>query len=69
MNGIALLVMLLSTALTQAEGVIVKQYGKKHKIGGMFFNAIICAFAAVFFIVKETVIKRGIEGPAALVPY
>lgn len=69
MNGIALLVMLLSTALTQAEGVIVKRYGKKHKIGGMFFNAIICAFAAVFFIVKETVIKGGIEVPAALVPY
>lgn len=65
----ALLFMLLSTALTQTEGVIVKQYGKKHKIGGMFFNAIICAFAGVFFVIKEIVLAGGLDVPASLLPY
>lgn len=69
MSGLGLLMLFVSTALTQTESVIVKRYGKKHKIGGMFFNAIICVFAAVFFIVKELLVEGRLEIPMQLLPY
>ena len=65
----AILLMLLSTALSQAEGMVVKGYGKKHNIGGMFFNAIICVFAGVFFTVKEIVLEGSFVVPVSLWPY
>ncbi len=42
-----------SLLVHQAEGIVVKQYGKKYGKGGMFFNAIICLFALVYFFVAE----------------
>ena len=47
------LLLMFYALLEQAEGIIVKHYGKKHVSGGMFFNAIICLFALVFFVVTD----------------
>lgn len=69
MNIGIVFIMLASATLAQAEGITVKSYGQKHKLGGMFFNAVICAFAAIFFIVKEIVLKGVFEVPVALIPY
>ena len=34
--------------------MVVKRYGEKHGQGGMFFNAILCLFATVYFFVTNT---------------
>ena len=44
----------------QAETVLVKNYGKKYGNGGMFFNAIICLFAMIYFIITD---KGGLQFP------
>ncbi len=71
MSGIALAVMFLNIVLNQVEGVVVKEYGKRHKIGGMFFNAIICAFAGIFFVIKEGFFTNESQFyfPIAMLPY
>ena len=33
--------LMLDAVVGQGETMIVRKYGKKHKIGGMFFNAMI----------------------------
>lgn len=50
----------------QAEVMIVRAYGKRHGAGGTFFNAIICLFAMVFFILTD---KGGLCFPAELWGY
>lgn len=50
----------------QLEGMTVRLYGRKNKEGGMFFNAIICAFAAVFYLVTD---KNGLSFPKEIFPY
>ena len=47
----------------QGESMIVRRYGKKHGAGGMFFNAIICLFAMVFFFLTD---KGGLCFPKEL---
>lgn len=44
---------IVSLLMHQAEGIVVKEYGKRYGKGGMFFNAIICLFALVYFFVAE----------------
>ena len=51
---IGILLVLCSLAAHQSETIIVKQYGKKYGKGGMFFNAIICLFAIIYFFVTDT---------------
>lgn len=45
---------LVSSVLHQLETITVARYGRKHQKGGMFFNAIICLFAAIYFFVSDT---------------
>ncbi|MBQ8526109.1 MAG: EamA family transporter [Clostridia bacterium] len=47
------LLLVLDMIAQQGEGMTVRAYGKKHGIGGMFFNAVICLFAMVFFFVTD----------------
>lgn len=47
----------LSLFLHQGESIVVKHYGKKYGKGGMFFNAIICFCALIYFIVTELFTK------------
>jgi drug/metabolite transporter (DMT)-like permease len=44
----------------------VRLYGRKHQDGGMFFNAIICAFAALFLLITD---KNGLQFPKELFLY
>lgn len=50
----------------QAEVIIVKSYGDRKKNGGEFFNAIICIFSMLFFVVTD---KNGFYFPAPLFVY
>jgi len=50
MGGLLLAIDML---LQQGEGMAVKHYGDKHKVGGMFFNAVICLFSTLFFIITD----------------
>jgi len=44
---------LISTLLLQeGEAMLVRRYGKKYSTG-LFFNAILCLFATLFFILKD----------------
>ena len=50
----------------QLESILVKQYGKKHSAGGMVFNAVICLFATVYFILSDT---GGLQFPTEICLY
>ena len=50
----------------QFEAMLVKRYGKKHGAGGMFFNAIICMFAMVYFFVTD---KGGLQFSTGVIIY
>lgn len=60
------LLMALNIIANEAESMIVRQRGRKQAHGGFFFNAIICLFAAVFFIVTD---KNSFAFPKELLPY
>ena len=57
------LLILLNQAAHQVEGMLVRRYGKKHGAGGLFFNAIICLFAMLFFVLTD---KGGFYFPKEL---
>lgn len=57
---------LLGQVVHKGEGMIVRYYGKKYGDGGMFFNAVICLFSAIFFLVTD---KGGLYFPKELLPY
>lgn len=60
------LLILLNQAAHQVEGMLVRRYGKKHGSGGLFFNAIICLFAMIFFVLTD---KGGFYFPKELWGY
>lgn len=60
------LLLFLAALLHQVETVIVKKYGQKHQVGGMFFNAVICLFSMVFFVVTD---KDGLNFPKEIWAY
>jgi len=67
--GNAMIGMLLISAgliVHQFEAILVKQYGKKYGSGGMFFNAIICLFAMVYFFVTD---KGGLQFSSGIIIY
>ena len=57
------LLILINQAAHQVEGMLVRRYGKKHGAGGLFFNAIICLFAMIFFVLTD---KGGFYFPKEL---
>lgn len=57
------LLILLAILIHQGEGMIVKHYGNKYGSGGMFFNAVICLFSMLFFILTD---KNGFYFPPML---
>ena len=57
------LLILINQAAHQVEGMLVRRYGKKHGAGGLFFNAIICLFAMLFFVLTD---KGGFYFPKEL---
>ena len=57
------LLILLAILIHQGAGMIVKHYGNKYGSGGMFFNAVICLFSMLFFILTD---KNGLYFPPML---
>lgn len=57
---IGMILIFAGLACHQFEAILVKQHGKKHGSGGMFFNAIICLFAMIYFFVTD---KNGLSFP------
>jgi len=47
------LLIFLNQTAHQLESMLVRRYGKKHGAGGLFFNAIICLFAMIFFVLTD----------------
>ncbi len=47
------LLMMLDVLIAQGEGIVVRYYGRRYGSGGMVFNAIICLFATLFFILTD----------------
>ncbi len=62
----ALLLIVGSTAVHQIEGVAIKKYNSKHKVGGFLFTALISLFAMLFFFITD---KNGLSFPTAMLPY
>ena len=60
------LCMVLSMLVHQGETVLVKEHGKRHGSGGMLFNAVICLFSAVFFLLTD---RNGFHFPGKLLVY
>ena len=64
---IGLLYIFASTLVHQLEAIVVKNYGKKYGKGGMFFNAILSAFAVVYFVVSDLLLdKSGFQLPMSV---
>lgn len=67
MGGLLIPVLILIDLLAgQGETMVVRRYGRKYGDGGLFFNAIICLFASVFFFVTD---KGGLCFPKELWGY
>ena len=60
---IGLLLVVGTLLVNQFELIIVKNYGKKYGKGGMFFNAIICLFAMIYFFVTD---NGGLQFPKGI---
>lgn len=60
------LLIFLGVIANQLESMIVKRYGEKYGKGGMFFNAIMCFFATIYFFVTD---KGGLHFPKEIVLY
>lgn len=60
------LLILLNQTAHQVESMLVRRYGKKHGAGGLFFNAIICLFAMIFFVLTD---RDGFNFPGELFLY
>ncbi len=69
MGFIGIILLLVFTAIDQAEGIIVKGYGKRHNIGGLFFNALMSGAASLFFILKGIFYEGGLSFPKELLSY
>ena len=61
-----MLLIFAALATHQLEGILVKQYGKKHSAGGMVFNAVICLAATVYFFLSDT---DGLQFPKQILLY
>lgn len=66
--AIGLIYVFAGTFVHQLEAIIVKNYGKKYGKGGMFFNAFLCLFAVVYFVVSDLVMdKSGFQLPPQVI--
>ena len=53
MDFSGMLLIILSAVVHQCEGITVKEYSRRHGTGGIFFNAVICFFALLFFLLTD----------------
>lgn len=65
-NIVGILVVVGGFLAHQFEAMIVKNYGDKHGKGGMFFNAILCLAASIYFFITD---KGGFILPTGIFIY
>ena len=65
-SQMGILLVLVTSLINAGESMLLRRYGRKHGDGGMLFNAVICLFAAVFFILSD---KGGLCFPGGIVLY
>ena len=58
--------MMLDVVVAQGEAMVVRHYGKRHGAGGMIFNAIICLFSTLFFVLTD---KNGLYFSGEMIVY
>lgn len=63
---LGMLIVILGLMSHQAEAMLVKKYGDNHSKGGMFFNAILCLSATIYFFVTD---KGGLVFPSGIIIY
>ena len=61
-----MLLIFLGLFANQFETILIKSYGAKRGKGGMFFNAIVCLFAMIYFFLSD---KGGLQFPLGIVVY
>ena len=63
-NALLGMIIVLGGLVThQFEAIIVKEYGTRRGKGGMFFNAVLCLSATIYFFVSDTggfILPRGV---------
>ncbi len=65
--AIGILLCLAGVFIHQLEAIIVKNYGKKHGKGGMFFSAFLCLFAVLYYVVSDLIFdKSGFQCPLSV---
>jgi len=62
----AALILIICSLLQEGEGMVMRRYGKKHSVGGVFFNSVICLFSTLFFLLTD---KNGLVFPKELFIY
>lgn len=62
--GISMLLIFAGLLVHQFEAMIVKHYGKKYGAGGMVFNAVICLFSMLYFLITD---KGGLQYPTMII--
>lgn len=48
-----ILLLLINQLVYQGYGAVTRHYSRKHGSGGLFFNAIVCLFSMIFFIITD----------------
>lgn len=57
------LLILATTFASLAEGIFIKKYNSKHKVGGFIFTALICFFSMMTFVISD---KDGFKFPSQI---
>ena len=61
---------MLAVCTSLTEGLLIKQYNKKHEKGGFVFTAIISLFSMLFFLVFDLITdKKGLTFSVEMLPY
>lgn len=67
---LVMLLSLLSSSVHLVEGVLIREYNKKHNKGGFFFTGIVSLFSMFFFVIKDLLIDRnGFNFNLDILPY
>ena len=55
---IGIIYLVASLVVHQFEGICVRRHARRYGKGGMFFNAFLCLFAVVYFVVSDLLLDK-----------
>lgn len=62
----AALLIVLSGCTGLVEGILIKQYNRKHEKGGFLFTGLVSLFSMLFFLITD---RDGLCFPVGIIPY